>query len=107
LDVVKEDHENKTIWLTTPKRESRIKVFVPEFSGYPFWRIRYEDGTTIPELTGVFLSRREAIKALELWEESTKVSKTKYQNDLWGHKEPPVLKRKKVKVGTEDTPEAG
>jgi hypothetical protein len=107
LVVVEEDTENKTVWLTTPKRESKIKVFIPQFSGYSFWKIRYEDGTEIPELSGSFITKREALKALDIWEEATKISKTKYQRDNWGHEEPPVLKRKKVKVGTVDNLKTG
>jgi hypothetical protein len=106
MDVL-EDPSGKLLWVTTEKRDKRIKVFIPEFNNFSFWYIKYEDGTEVPELTGAWLTKREAVKALEFWEQETKVSKTKYRKDLWGDKEPPELKRKKVKVAPTDSTEAG
>ena len=96
MDVL-EDHENKIIWVTTVKRERRIKIFIPQFNRFPHWRIRYEDGTSINGLDGVYTTRAEALRAVGFWEHDAKESQKVYQDRVFGTEPPPVLKYKKVK----------
>jgi hypothetical protein len=95
--VVEEDYENSTIWITTDKRDKRIKVYIPMYSRYSHWHIKYEDGTNIVGLDGVYLTGREAVRAVEYWEVETKESKKVYLDRVLGPESLPVLKRKKVK----------
>lgn len=88
-----EDYENQIVFVSTPKRKQRIKVFVPVGS-FAHWHIRYENGKPIDGLDGVYLSRKEAMKAVILWERNTKKTEDAKQFELFGDKEPPVLKRK-------------
>ena len=94
---VKEDYENSVVWVTTEKRDKRIKIFVPRFGRYPHWRITYEDGQNVVGLDGVYITSREALRAVTFWEQETKESKKTYQDRVLGPDAPPKLKRKKVK----------
>jgi len=104
--VVNEDFDNKVLVVTSEKRKRQLRVFVPKFGNYSFWRITYEDGNHVPGLEGVFLSRREALRAIELWENNTKVSREVYRDEIFGPANPPVLKRKNIKRASVDKPEA-
>jgi len=91
-----EDHENQIVLITTPKRKHRIKVYVP-IGNFAHWKISYEDGKPIEGLSeGVFLSRKRAMNAVSLWNITAKKTKDAKQFELFGDKEPPVLKRKSV-----------
>jgi len=94
---VTEDHDNQVLWVETPKRKARLKVFIPVGNTIQ-WRISYEDGRPIEGLSNsVYTSRLFAMKAVEMWEKSTKKTKDAKQYELFGDKQPPVLKRKRVK----------
>lgn len=93
LDVVKEDTEERYVLYSTPIREKKIKVHWPRLINNAMWQITYEDGTKIDDsLSGKYLSKREALKALTLWEDRTSLTPQARYKD----KTPPVLKRKKV-----------
>lgn len=95
--VFAEDAERQVIFCTTPKRKQKIKIFVP-VGNFARWKILYEDGKPIYELSnGYYLSRKEAIRAVVQWEKSAKKTQEAKQFELFGDKEPPVLKRKKVR----------
>lgn len=95
---VVEEPEKQLIWIETDKRKNRIKIYVPQYSVYGHWRVAYEDGRPIEEIPGSFLSRREAILHVKNWLRITKQSKQAKQYQLFGDKEPPVLRAKKVKA---------
>lgn len=99
MDVLKEDMENRAVYLSTPKREKSIKVFWPRELNEGMWRITYEDGAPVAaELSGKFTTKRDAIKALNTWEEATSATScAKYKG-----KEPPVLKRKNSGTSNKD-----
>jgi hypothetical protein len=91
-----EDCEKQIIWVETPKRKARLKIFVP-VSNIVHWRISYEDGRPVEGLSeNRYTSRLFAIKAVEVWEATTKKTKDAKQYELFGDKQPPVLKRKRV-----------
>jgi len=93
-----EQPDNKIVYCTTPKRKNRIKIHVP-LGQFPYWKIVYEDGKPIEGLSeGVFLSRLDAMKQVTDWELKTKATEEAKQFELFGDKEPPVLKRKKVRA---------
>jgi hypothetical protein len=95
-----EDYERQIILVSTPKRKLKIKIFVP-IGGRILWRITYEDGKPVEGLgAGSFLSRKEALKAVTQWERKARKTENAKQFELFGDKEPPVLKRKKVRNGT-------
>ena len=94
---VKEDYENSIVWVTISKRDKRIKIFVPRFGRYPYWHITYEDGQNIAGLEGVYITSREALRAVTFWEQETKESNKVYLDRVFGPADPPQLKRKKVK----------
>lgn len=100
---VTEEPENQILWIETNKRKSKLKVFVHPADGFGFWRVAYEDGRKINDLAGKFLSKSEALKAVREWIAKTKKSETAKQYELFGDKEPPVLKRKKVRGRTSST----
>lgn len=92
-----EDPEEQVILCTTPKRRQKIKVFIPVGNSIS-WRITYEDGNPVPNLSnGCYLSRSLALKAVTQWERSTKKTITARQFELFGDREPPVLRRKKIR----------
>ena len=92
-----EDCERQIILVSTPKRRQKIKIFVP-VGGRTLWRILYEDGNFIPCLSnGSYISRSAAIRAVIQWEMDTKKTVDAKQYELFGDKEPPVLKRKKIR----------
>lgn len=94
VSKLEENFESKIVWLTTPKRKERIKVFVPA-NGLSFWKVSYERAGDIPELNGVFTGRKEAIKAVVNWLRETKETK-EVLHDIWfGDKETPELQTKK------------
>jgi len=91
-----EDYENQIITCETPKRKVSIKIFVP-VGAFAHWKITYGDGKPIEGLSeGVFLSRREAKNAVIEWERTATKTKEAKQFELFGDKQPPALKRKKV-----------
>ncbi len=90
-----EDCDNQIILGTTPKRKQKIKIFVP-IGSFARWKITYDNGHPIDELPGYYLSRREAMKAATTWERATKRTVDAKWDELFGDKEPPVLKRKPV-----------
>ncbi len=95
--VFVEDAEAQIVLASTPKRKQRIKIFVP-VGGTVFWRITYEDGKAISSLSeGVYTSRGDAMKAVTEWERRAKKTEDAKQFELFGDKEPPVLKRKKTR----------
>lgn len=97
LSLFKEYHEDQIILLSTPKRLHKIKIFVP-ISNFARWKIVYEDGTPIPELSdGYYLSRMDAIRAVTMWERSIKKTQEAKQFEIFGDKKPPILKRKKTR----------
>lgn len=105
--VFVEDAERQVIFCTTPKRKQKIKIFVP-IGNFAHWRIIYEDGKYISDLSyGSYLSRREAIRAVVQWEKLAKKTQEAKQFELFGDKEPPVLKRKKVRNGTRAKTDTG
>lgn len=92
--------EDQIVFCTTPKRKQRIKVFIP-VGNFARWWIVYEDGKYISELSdGTYLSRKLAIRAVVQWEKGAKKTQEAKQFELFGDKEPPVLKRKKVYNGS-------
>ena len=91
-----EDCDAQVILGTTPKRKQKIKIFVPVGS-FARWKITYDNGKPIDELPGYYLSRREAMKAVTLWERAAKKTIDAKQFEFFGDKEPPVLKRKRVR----------
>jgi len=91
-----EDCDNQVILGTTPKRKRKIKIFVPVGS-FARWKITYDNGKAIDELSGSYLSRKEAMKAVTTWERTAKKTVDAKQHELFGDKEPPVLKRKPVR----------
>jgi hypothetical protein len=93
-----EDYERQVILCSTPKRKTKIKIYVP-VGNLAQWRVCYEDGKPIEELSGAYMSRKLAIQAVVLWLETTKKTKEAKQFELFGDKEPPVLKRKKIVRG--------
>ena len=94
-----EDCENQIITCSTPKRKVDIKIFLP-VGQFPHWKITYSDGKPIEGLSeGVFLSRRDAKNAVIFWERDAVKTKEAKQYELFGDKQPPVLKRKKVASG--------
>jgi hypothetical protein len=97
-----EDHERQVILCSTPKRKVKIKIFVP-VGAFARWKILYEDGKEIDGLsTGSFTSRKLAIEAVKQWEQKASKTKEAKQFELFGDKEPPVLKRKKRVRGSTD-----
>ncbi|MHA2351327.1 MAG: hypothetical protein ACXADL_17045 [Candidatus Thorarchaeota archaeon] len=88
-----EDRENHIMLFTTSKRKIKIKAYIP-IGRTPFWVIVYEDGRPVEGLKGKWLTRRDVIKAVNLWDMSAKKTKDAKQFELFGDKKPPVLKRK-------------
>lgn len=105
-DIVslEEDYPNKVVYITTAKRASRIKVYVPE-NGFPFWKIGYEGGNeALPELGGVYTSKRDAVKAATEWLKTVRPTEAAKHLEIFGEKkEPPVLKRKPVRAARDKT----
>jgi hypothetical protein len=99
LDVLKENYEEKYVIVKTSNRSKPLKVFVKPFSNNPFWFITYEDGTSLPELSGAFTDKRSAFYAIKMFEDTEPMSRKEYQDKVMGleGKKPPVLKTKKVK----------
>lgn len=98
MDVVKEDIEERALYLSTEKREKNIKVYYPRFINNAFWRIAYEDGGAVSdELSGDYTSKQDALKALERWERNTSPT----VGARFKGKQPPVLKTKKVRGATD------
>ncbi len=94
--VFTEDADNQTILATTSKRKQKIKIFVP-IGNFARWFITYEDGKYISGLSGgSYLSRKAAMQAVTLWEVDARKTENAKQFELFGDKEPPVLKRKKI-----------
>jgi hypothetical protein len=94
-----EDAEAQIIFVSTPKRKQKIKIFVP-VGNFARWFITYEDGKHIPGLSnGSYLSRKVAIRAVIQWEMDAKKTQEAKQYELFGDKIPPVLKRKKARNG--------
>lgn len=89
--------ERQVIRVKTAKRKIGLKLFIP-LGQYNHWHIAYEDGRPVKGLSdSVYTSRLFAMKAIELWEELATKSEDAKQHELFGDKQPPVLKRKRVK----------
>lgn len=106
MDVLRENYEEKFAIVKLTNRVKNVKVYVPEYSSFSFWRISYEDGTPLSDDIALskFTSKRDALKFLMEFEIREPMSKTAYQEEIFKDKgEVPVLKRKKVraKVGTD------
>lgn len=101
-----EQPENQIVLCSTPKRRDRIKIHVP-VGQFPYWEICYENGGEIESLGGRWMSRMDAIKAVTLWERTAKKTEGAKQFELFGDKQPPVLKRKKVRNGPRDKTNTG
>jgi hypothetical protein len=97
MDEVKitEDYAKQIVWVETSKRKEKIKIFVP-LNGLVNWKITYEDGRGIPELGGIFLTKRDALKALNLWLVNAKTSEAVNHDEWFGRDEKKEVKRKKV-----------
>lgn len=94
-----EDHERQIILCSTPKRKIKVKVFVP-IGSFARWHITYEDGRQIEGLSeNTYTSRKLALQAVVQWEQTIKKSKDAKQYELFGDKEPPILRRKQVRNG--------
>jgi len=91
-----ENCDDQIILVSTPKRKQKIKIFVPVGS-FARWKITYDNGKAIDELPGYYLSRREAMRAVTIWERTAKKTMDAKQFEIFGDKEPPVLKRKRVR----------
>ena len=92
-----EDTDAQIVWVTTPKRRKKIKIFVP-VGNYARWHIAYEDGSHVENLSnGTYLSRKAAIYAVVAWDTMATQSQDARLYELFGDKEPPVLKRKPVR----------
>lgn len=78
---VTEDFERQIIFVESTKRKEKIKIYVP-MTGRAEWKVCYESGKSIPEISGVFLSRKSAIEAVKQWLRNTKISET-VKHDLW------------------------
>jgi hypothetical protein len=88
-----EDRENHVMLFTSPKRKAKIKAYIPNARS-PHWVILYEDGRPVEGLGGKWITRVDVIKAITVWDHSAKKTKDAKQFELFGDKEPPVLKRK-------------
>ncbi len=93
---VEESPELKIVYVTTPKRRERIKIHVPR-GQFPYWEICYENGVPIEGLKGKWMSRLDAIKSVVAWERKAKKTDGAKKQELFGDKEPPVLKRKPIR----------
>ncbi len=94
--VFTEDADNQIILVTTPKRKQKIKIFVP-IGNFARWFIVYEDGKYVSGLSdSSYLSRKAAMQAVIRWEVDARKTQEAKQFELFGDKEPPVLKRKKI-----------
>lgn len=93
-----EQPENQIILCTTPKRRDKIKIYVP-VGQFPYWKICYENGGEIEGLGGRWMSRGDATKAVIQWERLAKKTEGAKQFEMFGDKQPPVLKRKKTRNG--------
>ncbi len=95
--IFTEDADNQVILVTTSKRKQKIKIFVP-VGNFARWFIVYEDGKYVSGLSGgSYLSRKAAVQAVVLWEADARKTENAKQYELFGDKEPPVLKRKKIR----------
>ena len=89
--------DTQVIKATTPKRKIGIKIFIPH-GQCNLWHIAYEDGRAVEGLSdSIYTSRFFAMRAFEKWERLTKKTKDAKQYELFGDKQPPILKRKRVK----------
>ena len=88
--------DEKVVYCTTPKRKNRLKIFVP-IGNFPFWKVTYEDGRAVDGLEGSFTSRLDAMKCVADWETRVLPTDEAKQLEMFGDKQPPVLKRKKIR----------
>lgn len=92
-----EHYEEQVILCTSPKRKTKIKIFVP-LGGSSMWRVQYEDGHKIDHFESMsFTSRKLAIQAVRDWEKTISKTKEAKHSELFGDKKPPVLKRKTIR----------
>lgn len=91
-----EDHERQIVTIKTPKRTETIKVYVP-WNGYATWKICYDNGQPIPDLSGSYLSRKQAIEAVKFWLSKQKMSPMAKAEAWFGPDQKKQLKRKQVR----------
>lgn len=92
--------------VTVTNRSKKLLVSIPIVDSYGLWSITYDDGSPVSGLDGKFTSHKFALKAIDDWQKKTPISEKAKHELLFGDKEPPVLKTKKVKqVATETEPD--
>lgn len=93
MDVLKEDYDERAVYVKTDNRSKPFKVSVPKHRNVSMWEITYEDGTkpSFDGLKGFFTSKRDALRALESFEQTVKMSKKEYQMEVMNLPEIPAL----------------
>jgi len=95
-------HMGPAYLVKVPNRSKDLLLEIPEVSGYGLWEVKYADGKPIPSFDGKFTSHKFALKAIDEWCQNEPPTEKAKHEMLFGDKEPPVLKTKKVKkVATE------
>ena len=101
LIIVEDNPEGTLMTVSSPKRKAKYIIYKPE-DGYGMFKIKLETGDTSATLSGYYTNRKTALQALTFYLEHTKESKEAKWDRMFGDEKAPPLKKKEVKVATED-----
>lgn len=92
---IEEKFEPHVLYITSPKRAERIKV-IRSNPRFPFYKVIYESGKPIPQLSGDYTGAYEAVKAVKEYLKTVKKTGPAKEKERWGDKPIPELRQKKV-----------
>lgn len=97
--------DQQRLFISIPQRKYRVVIERVNPSSSLF-KIRYETGMPIPQLSSFYTGKTEALQALRGWLNRINTSKAILHDEWFGEENPPELKTKRARKSKVDGSES-